>query len=250
MNIAWLTHREWTADAGGAEAADFDMVARRPKEANITIFWPGGVDESLHDYDRIIVSGFYGFNSRELNIVQDVGHKSLLWLHDSQMTSHWLYTAVSTLIFCTPQHRDHDLSFQPGFVPKRVEINPGWMDPQDVVGIELDPGEDRTDALWAHRPVEHKGLDLAAEWARRNDIRLNVLVGRPRAQVLRAMWANRYFVLLSHIFDAGPRAVMEAQLAGCELIINENVGWFDESWEVLAQRLSTADQHFWDVVMG
>ncbi len=251
MKIAWLTHRQWDPDIGGAEAVDLSAAMNRPEGTEITVIWPGGVDENLLDYDRIVVTGFYGFSSRELNFVQDVGHKTILWLHDSQMTSHWLYTVVGTLIFGSPQHQEFELKNQPGFEPKRTFINPGYMDVDEVYAgkDDLQFGE-RENALWAHRPVAHKGLDLAVEWAKENDVILDVLVGRPRQQVLRAMAQHRYFVLLSHIFDASPRAVIEAQLLGCELVISDNVGWFDEPIPELRDRVSRANDEFWEAVLS
>lgn len=251
MKVAWLTHREWNPEVGGAEAVDISAATDRPKGIDLTVFWPGGVDETLLDFDRIVVSGFYGFSARELNFVQDVGHKTTLWLHDVQMTGHWLYTVVNTLIFSSPQHQEFELDNQPSLEPKRALINPGYMDVEEInEGVsDLQYGQ-RHDALWAHRPVVHKGLDLAVEWAKENDVVLDVLVGRPRQQVWRAMAQHQYFVLLSHIFDAGPRAVIEAQLLGCELVLNDNVGWFDESIPELRDRLSRANDELWEAVLS
>jgi hypothetical protein len=244
VNVAWITHRKWEP-VGGAEMCDIDMAMRRPENVKLTVMWPGGIGDDLPDFDHVIVSGWYGFSSRELNRIQDVAHKTTIWAHDSQMNGHWLYSVCHNLVFSSKQHMAHDLE---GMEYKgRTFVNPGWMDMDEIYSIM---GGDRDGALWAHRPIPHKGLDLAAEWALENDVRLDVLVGRPRKEVLEAMASHKYFVLLSHIFDSGPRSVMEAQLLGCELVINDNVGWFNESPAELASRLHTADKQFWEVVIS
>jgi hypothetical protein len=59
----------------------------------------------------------------------------------------------------------------------------------------------------------------------------------------------KYFILLSDVFDPGPRAVMEAQLSGCELIL-DNVGYFDMGKAELRQEIDTAADRFWEVVLS
>lgn len=248
MKIAWVTHRDWDYYAGGAEAVDFDMANHRPDDVEITVIWPGGVHEDIGEFDHIIVTGLYGFSSRELNLLQDHRQKLTFWVHDSQFAGHWFYTIPKHLIFASPPHIEHDLAKIPGFGDHTVHVNPGWMDVDEIMHTQ--GSASREDALWAHRPVAHKGLDLAVEWATENKVRLDVLVGRPRLEVIDALWTHRYFVLLSHIFDSGPRSVIEAQLTGAELIINDNVGWFDESTDELAKRVDRADKDFWEVVLS
>jgi hypothetical protein len=245
VKVAWLTHRAWDAAAGGAEACDVAMVQRKPKGVEVTVIWPGGVDERLLDFDRVVVSGFYGYRGREFNIMQDVGHKTTLWNHDVQMEGHWFPSVVKNWVFCSPGHRDYELSKQDS-KPKNVFLNPGWM---DLTKLALHQPDIRRDALWAHRPVEHKGLDLAANWSRSKMIPLDVMVGQPRDAVLRAMTTHKYFVLLSHIFDAAPLAVMEAQILGCELVVNENVGRYDDR-DDLIRRIDESDKDFWEVALA
>jgi len=247
MNIAWLTHREW-GQSGGAEMCDYDMAMRRPDGVKLTVMFPGGVTDDLPDFDRVVVTGWYGFSRRELNLIQDVAHKTTLWVHDEQMKGHWLYEVASNIIMASPAHAKNDL--EGVTIRGKVHVNPGWMDIDEIFDIAAEAPRERYMALWAARPVPHKGLDLAAKWSHDNNVPLEVLVGRPREYVLRKMTEREYFVLLPHIFDAAPRTVMEAQLLGCELVINEKVGWFDETQEELAARLTSADKDFWEVVLS
>lgn len=248
MNVAWITHRIWDPSLGGAEAADFDMANRRPDGVEITVVWPGGIAADLEEFDRIIVSGIYAFSSRELNALQAYKDKMTFWVHDSQFAGHWFYTVPNKLIFVSEQHQIHDMAKLPGFEPPHSFINPGWMDVAEIEVLRTNTREEA--ALWAHRPAPQKGLDAAADWAKSQGVRLDVLVNRPRDEILRAMWAHRYFVMLPHIFDSAPRAVIEAQLTEAELIINDNVGWFNESTNTLAERMTNADKEFWEVVLS
>lgn len=244
MKVAWVTHRDWDAKAGGAEAADYETVRRRPGDLKVTVIWPGGVDDELEEFDKVVVSGLYGFSSRELNRLAKT--KPVFWIHDMQFTGHWFYTSANKLIFLTPRHQEVELKKLPKSVPYNTFVNPG---PMDMSG--LSPAREKQDfALWAHRPEAHKGLDLAAAWAKDNNVKLEVLVSRPRSEVIQQMRIAKYFVLLSHIFDPGPRAIMEAQLCGCELVINDNVGFFDVSREELQVKLMTAAHDFWEIALN
>ena len=244
MKVAWVTHRQWQPIAGGAEAADAQMVERRPAEVDeVLLVGPGGVDSDLSEYDRVIVTGMYGFSDRELNILADL--KPVVWMHDAQFSGHWLLESARLVVLLTPGHQEFECEKNPLLRRDRIVLNPGWFNTSIIQPCKFKEEL----ALWAHRPEPHKGLDRAVEWSSEKGVRLEVMVGRPQGDVYMAMCRCRYFVLLSHIFDPGPRSVMEAQLSGCELII-DNVGYWDEGPEVLATRIATADQHFWEHVLS
>lgn len=250
MKVAWLTHRKWER-TGGAEAADIDMVNQKPKDVEVTVINPGGLsEEDLHSFDHFVITGMYGFASRELNRLQTVSDELTFWVHDSQFAGHWFYDIPTNVIFSSNQHADHDIKALPGWAPKYWQINPGWMDVDEILATPRTVSVLRQHALWAHRPVQHKGLDLAVEWAKEKGVRLDVLVGRAQYDVWAEMAHHEYFVLLSHIFDSCPRAVMEAQLLECELVLNDKVGWFNESPHDLANRIRGAGDAFWGVVQG
>jgi hypothetical protein len=220
------------------------MVDRRPEVVTeVTLVRPGGVDTDLAAYDRVVVSGMYGYNDRELNKLAELN--PIVWVHDTQFAGHWLLEGARHIILLTPQHLEFELNTNPLLRKDRVVLNPGWMD------FKLSTSVPKKDyfALWAHRAMPHKGLDRAEQWAKMQHIRLEVMVGRPHVEVLLAMGKARYFVLLSHIFDPGPRAVMEAQLSHCELVV-DNVGYWDEPPQELYGRLQRADKEFWDLVLN
>jgi hypothetical protein len=248
MKIAWVCHRDILEGKGGAEESDFEMLRYcRPDDLDITQIKPGGVG-TLEEFEKVIVTGWYGYSARELNAI--ARRKPVLWAHDAQMSGHWLYEEASTIICLTPQHMEYELEKNPALPPERFTLNCGWMNAARIQGFASETREGRA-ALWAHRPVPHKGLDLALEWAQENDVRLDVLVGRPQDEVLRSMATHEWFVLMSYIFDPGPRSVIEAQLLGCKLAVNDNVGgYFDYDDDKLAKMLMSNGQSFWEVALG
>jgi glycosyltransferase involved in cell wall biosynthesis len=244
VKIAWVTHRDLQSDVGGAEAADREMLERRPEGVEVMVVGPGGIGPDLKDQvDKVIATGFYGFGSRELN---ELGRLSpVLWIHDTMFSGHWIMLEAPRLILLTPQHMEYELQKNPMLDRKRISLNPGHMDTE---GYE--PGQKEHYALWAHRPTPGKGLDLAAVWSEENDVPLVIAVNRPREDVRQLMSTAEFFVLLSHDMDPGPRAVMEAQLSGCGIIVNELVGMYDEPPAALRKRLDTAAQDFWEVALN
>lgn len=218
-----------------------DMLERRPKGIDITLVKPGGIRPDLKDYDRVVATGFADYTARELNELSRL--TPILWVHDAQFSGHWVYEEATKIIVLTPQHLEYELEKNPRLNREQFIINPGWMDTGGMI-----PGTKLDQALWAHRAEPHKGLDNAESWAKEHDVELVVMVGRPHSEVIHEMKHSKYFILLSHIMDPGPRSVMEAQLCGCKIIANDKVGWFDEAPEDLNTRLLNADKAFWEAI--
>ena len=231
--IAWVSGRDYRFN-GGAERADLAMIRLAPGEVDILA--PGSVND-LGRYDKVVVSTL-----RNLNRVELVGvarERAAYWVHDMEFTGHWLYNTADPFIALTPQHlrREKVTSY-------RTLVNPGHF---DTTGME--PSTEKGDwALWAHRPVREKGLDRAQSWAAARGVDLIVKSGAPHEEVIWAMKSARYFVVLSREFDPGPGSVIEAQLCGCDLVV-DNVGYFDEPRDVLKERIDRAAEEFWHEVL-
>lgn len=241
MKIAWVTHRDYDAQ-GGAESADSQMMARRPEGVDIMLVRPGGVSDDLKKFDRVVISGLLNLSSREQNVLADLA--PAIWVHDMATTGHWLYEKARPLICLTPLHYEWECETTPALERVPVLLNPGWMDTSAVYGDQIKIEQ----ALWAHVPYEHKGLDLATHWANKMKIPLTTMSYRSHKEVIRAMETHRYFVLLSKIKDPGPRSIIEAQLANCVLVTNENVGVWEEDRDDLLERINRADKEFWEAV--
>lgn len=242
MNVAWVTHRDIFNRAGGAEAADDDMIQKRPPGVNVCVVWPGGVSYDLEEFDRIVVAGVYGLSEHEVQILSKLD--PIVWAHDTQFAGFWLYGEAKTFIALTPGHLDYEIDAHVRLKREKSVVNPGWFDTSHMLPVATKMKY----ALWAHRPEWHKGLHKAHKWADQMNVPLKVMIDKPHEDVLTAMKQAVYFVLLSDVYDAGPRAVMEAQLCECELVL-ENVGWFDEDPDTLRERIEQSYHEFWKVVL-
>lgn len=248
MNIAWVSHRDYTWTHGGAEQADLEVLAKRPDGVKITQIKPGGVGGDLDEFDRVVVTGFYGYSARELNII--ARYRPLLKAHDVQMSGHWLYEEASHVICLSPDHVDYEINKNPLLTKDKFVVNPGTLGDLDKIRFVEEEDKFKDLAVWAARPVPSKGLDNAAAWAEEHNIYLTVLVSRPHDEVLDYMADAEYFVLLPHEFDPYPRTVREAQLSGCRVVINDQVGIMDvDREELLRITLNSADD-FWKLVMA
>ena len=68
----------------------------------------------------------------------------------------------------------------------------------------------------------------------------------PRDTVLEHMGRARWFIHLPNGPDPCPRTVIEAEIAGCELVVNKNVGRVPVSGaDNVAGFVSTAAERFW-----
>lgn len=233
--VLWLTHRDPASEIGGAEMMDAAMWTK----ANSPIRHKKRPSENtINEYDHVVITGTKGWLESDVDAV--VNRDFVYWPHDIEEDKAPLYDQARVVICSSPHHgqwvKDH-------YNPRHVVLNPSWFDTD-----KIQPANKVHDALWAHRKVGHKGMDLAYEWAEREGAELTVVWNQPRDVILRLMSCHRRFVLLSKIFDTAPRAVMEAQLSGCEPIINDNVGWWDEHPDALRQRIDRADKDFWEVV--
>ena len=238
LTVAWMTHaRLFTGSpAGGAEMADEDMIRDAPVKVGVV-----GPDDPIDSYDRVVVAGAQHIPVERIPQLTD----AVVWAHGSQAAfGHMLplYEQARAFIALTPRH----LAWEQAWIHRRD----GWhLNPGTLSTAGLDPARTKDiPALWAHRDVPHKGLQAAEEWAARHGVPLTVATGRPRSEVLDLMSRAERFVLLSSIPDGGPRAVIEAQLAGCELVVNDNVGYWDEPADDLRRRIDRAADDFWELV--
>jgi glycosyltransferase involved in cell wall biosynthesis len=123
--------------------------------------------------------------------------------------------------------------------------------------------EERAGNVWLGRLERGKGLDAALRWAEERGEALDVygfgslatqLDGQPwyrgaleHERVAEVLGTARRFVHLPTAPDACPRTVIEAWAAGCELVVNRNVGtlwWLEHEPEAL----ENAAERFWEVV--
>ena len=228
--IGWVSHQWPQADdaparpgllpgryAGGAEMLQEAMRSRVPAGTPIrcvdTRDRSQPLSERLEGCERVVVAGLDLLTPEDVQIL--AGLAPLVWLMSPPRP--WqlpLLQAASPLVWVSDDMRRY-------FGFDRGEHCSGWFDVSDVPR----PGPKRRQALWAGRDHPQKGRVEARMWARQAGLELVELTGVPRSEVLAAMDVSSHFVLLAkQVFDPCPTTVIEAEIAGCELVTNWLVG--------------------------
>jgi hypothetical protein len=253
--IAWVTHhlpRDTDSDnpahlpgkyVGGAEMTDAALLANAPVDVDIVPAWEW---ERALDVDHVIITG--------TDLLPDHAMRRLastsptVFLHHEQTRDdarRQLIDAARVLILHTPAHEAIERRWTN---PQRVEL---VLSPMDPTECRIEPKQDH--AVWAQRMHDLKGPRAARMWAIKNGIELQMLTNAPRAEVLDALAAARWFVHLPLGFESESRATIEAVLSGCECITNERVGITSvDGWQDigrLSDMVATASERFWSVAL-
>lgn len=250
MKVAWISHQFASPDdapkrpgllpgrfAGGAEMSTEEMIAQAPSDVEICRMRLPGVIPDLSSFDRVVIGATEHLTAEMA--AEIAPYRPIYWVRSSQQP--WLepfFAKARMLIW--PSHecaRWHTWSNTP------YEICPA---PLDVTSIPRDATK-QDHALWAGRDVWHKGRDAARQYARERDLKLVEITDAPRQQVLQAMAQARWFVHLPQgMVDPCPRAVIEAEIAGCEIITNELCGRVPvRGSDAVADYVSGAAERFW-----
>lgn len=222
MRVAWIQNSVGPHPgllpaefAGGGEMADAGMIAHAPAGVEVTRFAAADWEQAL-DHDRIIIAATDQLDRTAMLAL--AARRPMVWVHHLQTRTqalHGLLAAADPFIAMSREHAELEQAWSA--VP--ATWNHGVIDPDDVA-----PADKTHDALWAARDHPQKGLTGARIWAHTHGRQLTELTNVPRADVLAAMAVHRTFVFLPKGFDACPRTVLEAELAGCEIVTNQNVG--------------------------
>jgi hypothetical protein len=245
MKVAWLTHHlpgennaSWALPgnfAGGAEMCDAAMIEQKPDGIEVDLLPPDKWEQAL-SYDRLVITGTDQLTDKALLALSEV--KPLVWVHHAQAQTAdraVLFQRADPFVCMSALHAELEGKWT-GTSP---QWNHGFINPR---GIHPGPKDDH--ALWAARNHPQKGLMQARIWALNNDIPLVELTNQPRESVLDAMSVARWFVFLPKGFDACPRTLIEAELAGCEIVTNGLAGRRDpgDIREVLQRQINK----FWN----
>ncbi|MDC3377157.1 hypothetical protein OAV85_04055 [Candidatus Nanopelagicales bacterium] len=240
-NIAWL-HNDIAGGsaflpgkhAGGGEMADDGMIARAPDDATVVRIPAPSWEEAL-EFDLIVVAATDQLSDAALQAL--AGRQPWVWVHHKQAETparKELFTHAERFICMSKFHAD----LEQRWVNRAPEWNHGWIDPLDV-----SPADKTHDALWAARNHPQKGLINARLWATRENRALTEITNAPRDLVLEAMSKHRTFVFLPKGIDSCPRTLIEAELAGCDIVTNSNAGRRDPG--ILEDVLYEQPAKFW-----
>lgn len=260
MKIGWYTHhieREVKTSlngsdglfsgrfAGGAEMSDYDYKQCAPDGWEIHEVEPATWIDPMH-FDSIVVTGTETFSDKQL--VELSAYEPFVFVHHLQTPRAGLKTLIDNarmFVTHTPAHMMRELAWTN---PKRTGQVLSYFD-TSIIKPALDKEHL---ALWAARNHPLKGEMAAFSWALKMEIPFIAMSDKPRADVLQAMSYAEYFVHLPLAFESECRAVMEAVLAGCKIITNQNVGitsvadWQEP--EVLRNMIDKAGETFWRLV--
>jgi hypothetical protein len=231
--------------AGGAEMSDYEYKKCAPKGWEITTVTPENWQNPA-DFDSVIVTGTDAFSDPQLLWLADAD--PFVFVHHLQTQRDSLKTLINSarmFVTHTPAHMLRELTWTK---PQRTGQVLSYFDTS-----EIKPALDREHvALWAGRNHPLKGEMAAMSWSIKMEIPFLRMTNKPREEVLKAMSFSEYFVHLPLAFESECRAVMEAVLAGCKVVTNENVGitsvqdWEDP--EALRSMIDKAGDTFWRLV--
>lgn len=224
--------------AGGAEMSTEEMLAAAPDDIQVTVVAPDSPPSRLDGFDRVVVGATERLSSTLTAALS--ASRPILWLRSPQpATLRPLFEAARLLVW--PSH-------------ECAAWHPWWQGPYEVCPAPLDVdavtvGVKEPFALWAGRNHPQKGRVEARMWAHARGIPLAELTDAPREQVLEVMSRATWFVHLPQgIIDPCPRTLIEAELAGCEIVTNRLAGRVEvagQGREVLAGYLRQVPSRFW-----
>lgn len=244
MKLGWI--HENPTYLGGAEMNRKALWAGRPD-------W---VERDNDDPDAWVVFNCVGFDIRLIPRIEDKPVIKVVadrWPHGDAQLRSWFMRHSRLMVLVSPLLLDW-LPEQPqcpiGFAPSVVDIDAF----QSARQIE------REGAVWLGRMWQGKGIRNAQAWEQKTGRELDYYGFGPESDevqnykgvvepedVPNVLGRYQTFVHLPSEPDACPRTVIEAWAAGCQLIINRNVGavwWLKNDTDALEH----ATERFWHLV--
>lgn len=222
--VAWLTHHHAKVEkrsdallpglyAGGAEINDAVMRSHAPDGIEIVPVQPDDWRTAL-DFERIVITGTDRLTDEAMTELAT--RTPLVWIQHAQTPTaarKHLFAHAAPFITMSALHQQHEARWSR--VSDLYVNSPVW----DV--NEVQPAANKEPfALFAARNHPAKGRINARIRADKMGVPLVELSNVDRSVVLDHMARAQYFIHLPKEFDACPRTVIEATLAGCEIITN------------------------------
>jgi hypothetical protein len=250
MRVAWVTHHIPRVEerheallpgkyAGGAERNTDYMVSAAPAGVEVTYIEPEAAVSVLDaGFDRVVVGGTDKLS--ELSMTVLAISRPIVWVQHAQHRTPAkadLFRQASRFLTMSRAHMGWEAEWT-----GRADAYIHSPVPPDCVA----PADKEPFALFAGRKHPAKGKLNARIWAQRQGIELVQLENAPHEVVLEHMARAQYFVHLPKERDACPLVVIEATLAGCEIVTNSLVGRLEpgDPAAVLAQQ----PERFWRIV--
>jgi hypothetical protein len=257
-----MTRIGWIMDhpsyRGGAELDCDALIAAAPSDVEIVQCEPGNI---VQDVDGYVVANCTDY---DLELIDRIRRRPVMkriydmWRHGDSALRDWFLGNSALLLPVSP----------PQIGMARWKMNAPTVCvpcsvPLDVYERAAADSSARDGAVWIGRMFSGKGLALANDWAKERGVTIDVYGYGPDRHLLgkhlnycgelaveavaETLAQYKTFVFLPTAFDPCPRSVIEAWAAGCELVINANVGtgWWIQN---LPEALRDAPVRFWNAV--
>lgn len=253
MRLGWLQDPE-TDVIGGAELSCRELLRHVPEHIEVVPCPPGAIE----DCDAYAVFNCTRYGIETIGKVRGkpvVKFCYDVWPHGDARLRDWLLRDAKAVVFQSPAHREHF-----GWPVRAPEaIMPPALDLAPFRAVADAP--ERAGTLWIGQMTgEHKGIGAAIAWAERHGpvdfygagatpSGPNVTYcGQVAYETVPALMATyERFLFLPQAMEPFCRTVAEAWAAGCELVVNENVGakwWIDNAPE----RIESGARLFWELI--
>lgn len=268
LKIAWCNDCK---ESGGAEITNNLLIKESPYQID---FMTAGTFNT--DYDYYILNNCRTFTKEQLNYIANKKKFIIFW-HDviGQCFSFDIKSVKKILkkasfnIFLSPLHHKQ--------VEKVYNIkifNYQYQLPFIDAKVFNDSKRKRFNRIcWVGSIYPHKGIEQTLMWARENNKKIDfygdgdpLLIyqikeskygeyrGNLKYDFVNEIYKQyKYFIHLPNEVEACGRGVMEAYFSGCEMIVNENVGFYSYSYN-FKQKQKIIDiindnfKDFWDQI--
>ena len=228
MNVAWVTHHIPRVEerheallpgkyAGGAERNTDYMVSAAPDGVKVTYIEPDDAESAADgSFDRVVVGGTDKLSEASMSFLAAL--RPIVWVQHAQHRTPAkakLFQQASRFLTMSRAH----MAWEAEWTGRADTFIHSPVPPDQVAPANKEPF-----ALFAGRKHPAKGKLNARIWAHRNHVDLVELENADHDLVLDHMARAQYFVHLPKERDACPLVVIEATLAGCDIVTNDLVG--------------------------
>jgi len=225
--------------AGGAERNTDYMVTAAPAGVQVEYIEPDAADTALDGmFDRVVVGGTDKLSEAAMDVL--AARKPVVWVQHSQHRTPAkarLFQQASRFLTMSRAH----MAWESEWTNRADAFIHSPVPPDQVAPATKEPF-----ALFAGRKHPAKGKINARIWAARHGVPLVELENADHDVVLDHMSRAQYFVHLPKERDACPLVVIEATLAGCEIVTNSLVGRLEPGDP--ASILRQQPPRFWQIV--
>jgi glycosyltransferase involved in cell wall biosynthesis len=253
VKVGWLMDNP--GYMGGAELEAVALAQNVPEWAEIKPCPPSHV---VYDCDVYVIHNCVSYNHRLIDII----HKSKVvkrihdvWRDGDQVLRRWLRNYANLILLSSPLQRK-EMVWEINTV---IEYVPSYIDLSKYNTVNK---AHRAGNVWLGRIHPSKGLQNASQWATENKTTIDVYgegstetlpprlcyMGKVAHRAVASVLASyEKLVFLPDAVEPYGRVVVEAWAAGCELVVNRQIGalwWIENHPDDITQ----ADKLFWEKV--